>query len=299
MRSSRLSQNTGFGLPAKCILLTVLALVATTASAAGDRLLATGGAVSLEATAGGGITPWSVLAGYGTDDQFGCAAGVTGVETGDYSLGAIGLACSWHNRLEVSVGRQSLDLDGLRPLLSLPRNQMLRQRYLGLKLRLAGNVVYSPWGQVSAGVIYKDAEDEGLVRAAGANATSGTDWYLSAGKLFLEGPLRRMAYVNATLRWTNANQGGLLGFGGDLRNSRRAQLEIAGAIFASRELAVGAEYRQKPDNLGFADEDDWADLFIAWFPSKHMSVVAAWAWLGDIGTLPDQEGPYLSVAGSF
>lgn len=277
----------------------LLLAVGSTGWAAGDRLLATGGAVSLEATAGGGITPWAVLAGYGERGQSGCAAALTAVSVDDYGLEAIGLGCSFGNRLELSAGRQQLDLDGLRPLLGLPAGQMLRQRYAGFKLRLGGDIVYHRWGQLSFGGIYKDAEDEWLVRAAGARDTSGIDWYLSGGKLFLDGPFGRMAYLNATARLTRANQAGLLGFGGDRRNSASLNLEVAAAIFPWRELALGVEYRQKPDNLGFAAEDDWADLFVAWFPTKYVSVVAAWAELGTIGTLDNQRGPYLSVAGSF
>lgn len=265
----------------------------------GGRLLATGGAVSVEGTAGGGITPWAVLAGYGTNDQYGCAAAVAGVETQDYGLRSIAAACSVGNRVEVSLGQQELDLDGLRPLLGLADNQMLRQRHVGIKVRLAGDIVYHPWGQLSAGVIYKDNRDKTLARAAGATRTSDTDWYLSAGKLYLNGLFERMTYINVNARWTRANQGGLLGFGGDRESSRTVNFELAAATFLRRDLALGVEYRQKPDNLGFAGEDDWQDIFVAWFPSKNVSVVAAWAFLGSIGTLPDQDGPYLSVAGSF
>ena len=59
------------------------------------------------------------------------------------------------------------------------------------------------------------------------------------------------------------------------------------------------EYRQKPDNLGFAREDDWYDLFVAWFPSKHVAVVGAWADLGSIATLDRQRGAYLSLQVGF
>ncbi|HEX7718418.1 MAG TPA: DUF3034 family protein [Woeseiaceae bacterium] len=265
----------------------------------GGRLLATGGAVSIEATAGGGITPWAVLAGYGTSEQFGCAAAGTIVSTDDYGLETLGIACTWNNRVELSIGRQSLDLDGLRPLLGLPPEQKLRQRHAGIKVRLGGDIVYNPYGQLSLGLLHKSNEDKALVRAAGAARTSDAEIYLSAGKLILDGPFGLITYLNGSLRWSRANQTGLLGFGGDRRDSRRINTELAAAIFPSRQFAVGFEYRDKPDNLSFAAEDDWRDLFVAWFPSKHFSIVAAWADLGSIGTLSDQSGPYLSIAGSF
>lgn len=265
----------------------------------GGRLLATGGAVSIEATAGGGITPWAVLAGYGSNEQFGCAAAATVVSTDDYGLHTVGLACTWNNRVELSLGRQSLALDGLRPLLGLPPEQMLRQRTAGIKVRLGGDIVYNPLGQLSIGLLHKSNEDEALVRAAGAARTSDAEVYLSAGKLILDWPLGLMTYLNGSLRWTRANQTGLLGFGGDRSDTRRIHTELAAAIFPSRRFAVGFEYRDKPDNLRFAVEDEWRDLFVAWFPSKNLSFVAAWADLGSIGTLSGQSGPYLSIAGSF
>lgn len=279
--------------------LVCLAMMPVALADHGGRLLATGGAVTIEATAGGGITPWAVLAGYGADGQLGCAGAASFLRTDDYGLDAYGLACTFGNRVEISLGRQVLDLAGLRPILGLPANQMLRQRFVGIKVRLAGDVVYHRFGQLALGAIYKENEDGNLVMAAGARRTSDSEWYLSAGKLYLDGPFGMMAYANGTARFSRANQAGLLGFGGDLANSRKMNVELAAAVFPRRNLAIGYEYRSKPDNLSFATEDDWQDVFLAWFPSKHASVVAAWVDLGSIGTLPDQSGPYISIAGSF
>ena len=87
----------------------------------------------------------------------------------------------------------------------------------------------------------------------------------------------------------------LLGFGGDAKSGRSLVVEVTAAVLLDRHWAIGYEYRQKPDNLAFAREDDWQDLFVAWFPSKHVSLVAAWADLGSIATLRDQTGWYLSL----
>lgn len=64
-------------------------------------------------------------------------------------------------------------------------------------------------------------------------------------------------------------------------------------------VALGAEYRQKPDNLSVFREDDFSDVFVAWFPSKYMSVTAAWADLGTIADKKNQRGLYLSLQGSL
>ena len=62
---------------------------------------------------------------------------------------------------------------------------------------------------------------------------------------------------------------------------------------------VGLEYREKPDNLSFAGESDWKDLWVGYFPSKRVAMVAAWADLGEIATLEDQSGLYLSLQLSY
>ena len=91
----------------------------------------------------------------------------------------------------------------------------------------------------------------------------------------------------------------VLGFGGDRKAGRSLVLETSAAVLLDPHWAVGVEYRQKPDNLGFAREDDWRDVFVAWFPNKHVAVVAAYADLGSIATLDKQRGPYLSLQASF
>jgi hypothetical protein len=278
--------------------LSALACAALPAHAGQGRLLATGGATQVEGAAGGGIVPWAVLAGYGTGQQVGGTAFYTRVDTGDYALDAYGAAFTLHNRLELSVARQSFDLGELQRRLALPWDA-LEQDVFGAKLRLAGDVVYTRLPQISMGVQHKRMRDGTLPLALGARDDKGTDAYLSASKLFLDGAGGYQLLVNATLRNTRANQGGLLGFGGDQRSARSWVWEGSAAVLLDPRVAVGVEYRQKPDNLGFAREDDWRDVFVAWFPNKHVAVVGAWADLGSIATLDDQRGAYVSVQLSF
>ena len=46
-------------------------------------------------------------------------------------------------------------------------------------------------------------------------------------------------------------------------------------------------------------ESDWLDFFIAYFPSKNLSMTFAYADLGHITLTPDQHGFYLSLQASF
>lgn len=273
-------------------------VTACDAVASEGRLLATGGASPIEGSAGGGIVPWAVLAGYGTDEQNGGTVFLTRVDTGDYAMDVAGAAFTFGNRLELSVARQRFDLGELQRQLSLPWSA-LGQDVFGAKLRIAGDLVYTRMPQVSVGVQHKRMRDGTLPLALGAGDDTGTDAYVSATKLFLDAAGGYQLLVNATLRSTRANQTGLLGFGGDRKQGRSLVGEASVAVMLHPQWAVGMEYRQKPDNLGFAHEDDWRDVFVAWFPGKHVSLVAAYADLGDVATLRDQRGAYLSLQLSY
>ena len=119
----------------------------------------------------------------------------------------------------------------------------LKQDIVGLKVRVAGDAVLDSdtWmPQVAVGLQHKrtDAGDLGptLFGPLGAKR-SGTDVYASATKLFLGQGL----LVNATLRLTKANQGGLLGFGGAQANSHKLQPEFSVAKLLSKNVVVGAD----------------------------------------------------------
>lgn len=276
-----------------CLVLTA---GAPAAADVGSRLWATGGVTSIDGSAGGGLSPWALLTGYASDEEWGGTVTVSQARTDDYSLAVTGVGVTWRNRIELTMARQILDLDTLGATLG---EDELVQDVIGAKVRLTGDLLYSPWGQWSAGVQYKQNREYTLPEAVGSRHDTGTDLYLGGSKLFFAAIAGRNLLVNGTVRATRANQGGLLGFGGDQNNSYEAMAEGSISLFLTRQWLVGTEYRQKPDNLGFAREEDWWDLFIAWVPERRVSVTVAWVNLGDIATLEDQSGAYLSLQASF
>ena len=281
--------------------LAVAAFALSAAGAAhadGSRQLATGGASSIEGSAGGGLVPWAVITGYSTREEIGATAFATRVDTGDYQLDVQGVAVGLFNRIELSASRQDLDLIKLGPALGLP-GAHLRQHVIGAKVRLVGDVLYTQWPQISLGVQYKKQNDFAIPRAVGALDSSDYDVYLSATKVFLAGFGDFNTFLNGTARLTRANETGLLGFGGNRGNGRRVVFEASGGVLLARRWAVGAEYRGKSGNLDGLPEDDWRDIFIGWFPNRHVSVVLAYADLGTVATLKDQTGWYLSIQGAF
>ncbi|WP_395704172.1 DUF3034 family protein [Aquabacterium sp.] len=294
---------TARSLATACLLAT-----ASLAHAATDKLLLTGGVSTIDGAAGGGLSPWGVIGSNATEGQWGAAAYVSHARTQDYQLDAYGVALGFNDRVELSLARQDFDTGETGPALGIP-GLTLKQDIVGAKLRLAGDAVLDSdtlMPQIAAGMLVKRVDAGGLaptLDALGARR-HGVDLYLSATKLFLaQGVL-----VNATLRASKANQGGLLGYGGTAHSRWQLLPEVSVAYLVNRTLAVGAEYRVKPDNLNPSllgaglKEDDWADVFIAWAPSKHFSLTAAYVDLGRI--VPGvknrrQTGAYLSAQIAF
>lgn len=262
------------------------------------RLIATGGASSIDGAAGGGITPWAVLGSYAEQGEWGATAFATRVELPDYRLDVAGVAATYGNRIEVSYARQRFDLGTLRHKLNLPEDS-LSQDILGLKVRLFGDLIYDALPQVSLGVEYKHQRDFLIPGLVGAQRDSDTEAYLAVSRVLVGAAFGYNLLLNGDLRYSRANENGLLGFGGDRRDSRSLLKEGSAAVLFNPNWALGVEYREKPDNLSFAGESDWADLFLAYFPNKHLSFVLAYARLGEIATLDDQNGTYLSIQGSF
>lgn len=282
------------------LLLASQAAIADTDESPGNsgKLLLTGGVTQFEGAAGGGLTPWAVIGGYGTKDQIGANAFYTRLDLPDYQLEDAGVLFGFYNRLEISLARQRFDTEQVGAALGLGRGFAFNQSVIGVKVRVFGDAILDQdsWiPQISIGLQHKRNSREAVLKFIGARDAEGTDFYVSASKLYLSQSL----LLNGTLRYTRANQAGILGFGGDKNNAYRPELEASVAYLLSRRWAIGAEYRMKPDNLGIAREDDWYDLFVAWAPSKHVSFTLAWANLGNIVIKDHQRGLYASVQIGF
>lgn len=289
------------------LALATLTMLSSYAQAADDdagppgisgKLLLTGGVSQIEGSAGGGLTPWATIAGYGTANQVGANVHETYIRTQDFGVSSYGVAVGVGNRVELSLDRQEFDTRSAGSKLGLGNNYVFRQDIFGIKVRLLGDAVLDQdtWvPQIAAGVQVKHNENGTIVKAVGATSDSGTDFYVSATKLLLAQSL----LLNGTVRLTKANQFGLLGFGGDKSNAYHPEVELSAAYMFSRHVAAGAEYRTKPDNLGFAREQNAYDAFVAWALNKHLSLTAAYVALGDIATFENQHGFYLSMQAGF
>ena len=283
-------------------LMTVAMFAATPAQAAerraGGKLLLTDGVSSVEGAAGGGLATWAVIAGNETEDGIGGTVHATYVALPDFDLASAGAAIGISDRVEFSYAYQAFDTRGAGAALGLGRGFKFGQHVLGAKLRLIGDAVWDQdtlLPQIAVGAQYKIAEQGAVIRAVGGREDKSVDFYVAATKVWL--PMSMV--VNATARYTKANQFGLLGFGGDRQPDRTVQVEgSAGKLLASN-LLIGVEYRMKPNNLNFAAEDDGYDVFAAWAVHRNLSITAAYTDLGDIATIDKQRGLFLSLQGGF
>lgn len=267
-------------------------------SRTGGKLLLTGGVSTIEGSGGGGLATWAVTSGYGAEDGIGGNVHATYVNLPDYELRSWGAAASFWDRVEVSVARQEFDTGATGALLGLGSGFTFTQDIVGVKVKLLGDAVYDQdsWmPQVAFGVQHKSNDQGAIIAAVGGQDDEGTEVYVAATKLFLAQSL----LVSGAVRWTDANQTGLLGFGGDRNDDVEPQFEGSVGYLLNRNLVVGAEYRTKPDNLGFAGEDDWFDVYAAYALNRHLSVTAAYVDLGSIATFEDQRGLYLSLQVGF
>jgi hypothetical protein len=273
------------------------------------KLHLTAGFSDLEGSGGGGLVPLALITGYGSSDSWGANGHFTVIQLRDYRLDTFGVAAGFVDRVELSYTRQELNvtgtaLDGL----------AVKQDVFGAKLKLTGDAVYlqDSWlPQIAAGIHYR--HNDGIKNAAavglpglisptqlGAKSEHGTEYYLAATKVFLAQSL----VVNVALTETKANQFGLLGFGGDRKDGYSLKPEGTIAYLLTRKLALGAEFRAAPRNLGVDDQTAAWDIFAAWTPTKNISLVAAYLNLGSIlapvtGVSRHQDGSYLSVQVGF
>lgn len=258
---------------------------------AGGKLVGSSGVTQIEGSGGGGLVPWATLSGSATRDETSGAAFFSAVSVDDFRMTSYGASYSYHDRLEVTIAHQNFRSDD--------KSVQLSQNVLGLKFRLLGDLIYTPWPQLAIGAQYKNANTPNALTALGARKDYGVDFYVAATKAWLDGPWHRTFLLNTTMRFSKANQLGLLGFGGDQEDGYNTLFEASAALFLTRHWVIGLEYRQKSNQLKAVEEDDWKDAFVAFIPNKRVAVSWALVDLGRIGGKKKQTGGYMSLQLSY
>ena len=261
------------------------------------KLLATGGVSQVEGSGGGGLAVWSLIGGYGTREQLGGSAYATRVRLNDYALTSVGAAVGVLDRVELSVAQQAFDTKKIGTALGLGAGYTFRQDTFGLKVRVAGDAVYDQdrWmPQLAVGLQHKRNRNGDVLAVLGAKSDSGTDFYASATKILLD----QRALLSGAVRLTKANQLGILGFGGPEGNRYKPQFEGSVGFLVRPDVVMGVEGRSKRDYLGLGEQSAF-DVFLAYFPSKHLSFTLAYVDLGKIVIPGKQRGAYASIQLGF
>ena len=165
-----------------------------------------------------------------------------------------------------------------------------------------------PWlPALTAGIHYKyndsvdtiDRDLNGTLQNIGIEDNDGIDYTLYASKMLTFMP--RPLLLNVGVRNSEAAHVGLLGFTGD----REFLFEGNAVLFVTDQLAIGAEYRQKPDdnydviNGLVENEDDWWSLVFGYVSNNHLTISGGYFHMGDVLNEKDTDAFALKVKYEF
>ena len=138
--------------------------------------------------------------------------------------------------------------------------------------------------QIAVGVQYKRADKGAVIRAVGGKQTAERRFL----RLRHQGVLAQSLVLDATVRFTKANQFGLLGFGGDKRRRTAARSSRGRRGCSSRATcSSAANIAPSPTIWASRARTTPTTLFAAWAVAPHLSLTAAYADLGDIATVEE------------
>jgi hypothetical protein len=98
---------------------------------------ASGGVVDFEGSGGGGLTPWALITGIGTNTQIGASADCTYICPQHFFLTSCGAGLGIDNRLELPYAHQTFDLSHL-DLADIATHPDQHGLYLALRQLLSG-----------------------------------------------------------------------------------------------------------------------------------------------------------------
>lgn len=260
--------------------------------------LETGGLSSLEGSSGGGLASWATIGGYGSKKGLGTAFHYTYVRVSDYQDQNVGGLLGIYNRVEISYSHNFGQTGITGRKLGVGKGYQFDMDIVGVKARILGDLVSPDFiPQVAVGAMYKHATGQRVIHGVGGKSTDGVDTYIAVTKLFSQVNI----ILDTTVRFTKANQMGILGFGGDRHNSYYAQFEGSIGYLPPfvPGLIVGGEYRTKPNNMSFSKESNWADVFATYFLNKHLNLTVAYVSLGTVADFRHQRGVYASLQTGF
>ena len=281
----------------RALIVGILALGLTGTANAGPPFL------NIEGEGGGGISPWAYLI---NPPEKGKMIGKPSIAAwqwigNGYNFTFQSIAMNLFNRVELGFGVMDLDISEMRDDLfsatTLDLNEdHVRVFHIHAKVLALNESEYIPAVAFSAGYKWNTEMDEldkrlgGVFSSIGYDNDSSAEFTAVATKTI---PWAIPTIVSAGVRLSRGHQLGLLGFS----NKWSANFESTIAILPSEKVAVGFEYKQKPDrmqslgSLGLNTgrqqdftfrEDDFIDWFFCYMPTSKLSFIIAWATIGNV-----------------
>jgi len=123
----------------------------------------------------------------------------------------------------------------------------------------------------------------GALSGIGFERTNGIDFTLTASKMFPTLAFGRPVILTGGIRWSQAAQIGLLGFG----DTYDTTFEGSVACLPTDWLILAYEVRQKNNPYteinGLLGDDDWWQAFSAgWMVNDNLTLTAVWGMLGNV-----------------
>jgi hypothetical protein len=200
------------------------------------------------------------------------------------------------DRVELGYAFQTLSLDDLPNDIEAATGIKISDDFVNLhnfNARVAlvkeGEFGQSWMPAITGGIHYKyndtistmNSELGGTLTSIGIEDNSGFDYTLYGSKMLTFLP--RPVLINVGLRSTEAAHIGLLGFTGE----RDLVVEGNIVVFVTDRLALGGEYRQKPNSYTqipglIGQEDDWWSVVFGYVASNNVTVSGGYFNLGQV-----------------
>jgi len=256
---------------------------------------------TVEGTGGGLIVPQAYLVNPGPPGTNipGPTAGYTFVKIGEKTVQQASITETFYKRIELGYALSTLHLGEFPGVV---------RRATGIDIGLDHVVMHNfsvrtmlidendkslplPLPTITFGTTFKynphvqtiDRRLFGGVRALGMERSNGTDFTLTASKMFPKLAFGRPVIANGGLRFSQGAQLGLLGFG----DAYRVTAEGSVCTMVTDWLVVAYEYRQKKNpyrRLGdiVGKEDSWHTVCLAFILSDRLAFATGWGHFGNV-----------------
>ena len=149
------------------------------------KLLATSGVTQLEGAGGGGLAPWALITGYGSENSAGGNVHYTIVRVPSFVLQSEGAAIGIMDRVELSYAHEAFDTGSFGATIGLGKGFTFHEDVAGPKVKLFGDAIYAQDSyipQVSIGAMYKSTDHADILHAIVAKLEKH-HWMLQAQRV--------------------------------------------------------------------------------------------------------------------